>query len=230
MSSKIFILHRSPTYKVLLADFLAFNGFCVRPFSSYDMALRLDPNEDYDLGIIEISSQEDLALINTIKSKLTELAIVAMVNPVFDGETDSLNTLDMQALPANMTLAEVLDAVNNVFTHSENYRNSKRASLQVGPLVLNLKQQSASIRDKKMALTLTEFTLLELLAKNLDEAVSKDIIYPKVLGRAKGRFDRSIDVHVSSIRHKIAEIGCTDVCIESVRGVGYRLVCKNVKP
>ena len=39
-----------------------------------------------------------------------------------------------------------------------------------------------------------------------------------------GRYDRAIDVHVSSIRHKLAQVAGNDLAIESVRGVGYQLV------
>lgn len=39
-----------------------------------------------------------------------------------------------------------------------------------------------------------------------------------------GRYDRAIDVHISSIRHKLADISPTAVSIESIRGVGYQLV------
>jgi DNA-binding response OmpR family regulator len=39
-----------------------------------------------------------------------------------------------------------------------------------------------------------------------------------------GRFERSIDVHISSIRHKLADAAGERLRIESVRGVGYQLV------
>ena len=84
---------------------------------------------------------------------------------------------------------------------------------------------TASVHGVPLTLTVTEFTLLDLLADNLNAPVSKDEIYPKVLGRPRGQFDRAIDVHISSVRHKLHQLHCADICIESVRGVGYRL-CK----
>jgi DNA-binding response OmpR family regulator len=39
-----------------------------------------------------------------------------------------------------------------------------------------------------------------------------------------GRFERSIDVHISSIRHKLTDAAGERLRIESVRGVGYQLV------
>ena len=75
----------------------------------------------------------------------------------------------------------------------------------------------------ELNLTQTEFTLLMLLTQQADTAVSKDEIYPKVLGRPRGQYDRAIDVHISSVRHKLQQAGCQDIVIESVRGVGYKL-------
>ena len=40
------------------------------------------------------------------------------------------------------------------------------------------------------------------------------------------RYDRAIDVHVSSIRHKLAAVLGKSVAIESIRGVGYQLVVR----
>ena len=73
-------------------------------------------------------------------------------------------------------------------------------------------------------LTGTELSLLEMLARSVGQPVAKADIYPRILGRPMGRYDRAIDVHISAIRHKLAEAGVTDIAIESVRGVGYQLV------
>ena len=75
-----------------------------------------------------------------------------------------------------------------------------------------------------MTLTGTELSLLEMLAHQVGQPVAKSEIYPRVLGRPMGRYDRAIDVHISSIRHKLAELNPDAISIESIRGVGYQLV------
>lgn len=57
-----------------------------------------------------------------------------------------------------------------------------------------------------IALTGTEFSLFELLARHAGTPVPKEEIYPKVLGRPMGPYDRAIDVHVSAIRHKVSAV------------------------
>ena len=65
-----------------------------------------------------------------------------------------------------------------------------------------------------------------MLARKVGTPVPKDEIYQKVLGRAMQRYDRAIDVHVSSIRHKLADVLGKSVAIESIRGVGYQFVVR----
>jgi DNA-binding response OmpR family regulator len=59
------------------------------------------------------------------------------------------------------------------------------------------------VAGQPLALTSTEFNLLELLARNAGRVVGKPELSEQGLGRPLARFDRSIDVHLSSIRHKL---------------------------
>ena len=59
-----------------------------------------------------------------------------------------------------------------------------------------------------------------LLIKNAGEVVSKEQISEEVLGRRLASFDRSIDMHVSNIRKKIAE-HIQGERIKTMRGTGY---------
>jgi len=82
----------------------------------------------------------------------------------------------------------------------------------------------AQWRGVGLELTSTEFNLLEMLARNAGRVVSKAELSEQGLGRPLARFDRSIDVHLSSIRHKLGLRGDGRSWIETVRGLGYQLV------
>ena len=56
---------------------------------------------------------------------------------------------------------------------------------------------------RPLPLTSTEFSLPEMLAREGGQPVSKADLSEQALGRPFPRFDRSIDVHVSSIGHKL---------------------------
>ena len=67
-----------------------------------------------------------------------------------------------------------------------------------------------------------EFNLLQVLMRQPGSPVDKEILSREALGRPLSAYDRSVDVHVSKIRKKLAEAG-GDSLILSVRGKGYQL-------
>ena len=75
-----------------------------------------------------------------------------------------------------------------------------------------------------LVLTGAEFMLLLALAQRTGELVDKASLTRIALGRELERFDRSIDVHVSRLRHKLAEASEHAPRIESVRGSGYLMI------
>ena len=75
-----------------------------------------------------------------------------------------------------------------------------------------------------VTLTSTEFNLLEILAKNAGQVVTKQDLSQFALGRPLARFDRSIDVHLSSIRHKLGTLPDGRQCIQTVFRLGYQLL------
>ncbi|TVT45316.1 MAG: response regulator transcription factor [Denitromonas halophila] len=94
----------------------------------------------------------------------------------------------------------------------------------VGPLRLWPARREAQWAGEALTLTSTEFTLLEVLVAAAGHVVSKNTLSEKALGRPLARFDRSIDVHVSSLRHKLAPRDDGRSWIQTVRGQGYQFV------
>jgi two-component system OmpR family response regulator len=96
--------------------------------------------------------------------------------------------------------------------------------VSAGPLTLWPEKRYAEWEGHGMELTGTEFNLLLLLALNAGRVVSKAELSEKGLGRPLARFDRSIDVHISSLRHKVGTLPDGRSWIQTVRGQGYQLV------
>ena len=94
----------------------------------------------------------------------------------------------------------------------------------VGGLSLWPSRRSVEWHGKPVGLTSTEFNLLEVLARNAGRAVSKKELSEGGLGRPLARFDRSIDVHMSSIRQKLGTLADGRSCIQTVYRMGYQLV------
>ena len=79
------------------------------------------------------------------------------------------------------------------------------------------------LEGRLAGLTPSEYRLLEILNRNLDEVLSKPFLYQQVLQRGYSRHDRSLDMHVSQIRRKLKGIGYQERQIRTVWGKGYVL-------
>jgi DNA-binding response OmpR family regulator len=91
----------------------------------------------------------------------------------------------------------------------------------VGALTLRPGSRSAHWNDQVLNLTGAEFNLLEQLVRQAGRLVTKGELSELALGRPLARFDRSIDVHISSIRQKLAGCAAEADLIKTVRSMGY---------
>jgi two-component system, OmpR family, response regulator len=96
--------------------------------------------------------------------------------------------------------------------------------LTVGKLTLWPEKRLAEWDGRPIELTSTELNLLLVLAGHAGRMVSKRELSDQGLGRPLARFDRSIDVHVSSLRRKLGRLADGRSCIQTVRGLGYQYV------
>jgi DNA-binding response OmpR family regulator len=92
--------------------------------------------------------------------------------------------------------------------------------LQVSGVCLVPAKRQASLNEQPLELTSTEFNLLEVLMRYAGQIVSKETLSLEALDRKLAKFDRSIDVHISSIRQKLGDASL----IQTVRGLGYLFV------
>jgi two-component system response regulator CpxR len=95
--------------------------------------------------------------------------------------------------------------------------------LKVGDIEINPGTHSVFHRGCKVeVMTAVEFSILYELLKNAGRVVTRDNLAEKVLGRKLALFDRSVDVHISSLRKKLGSYNGVQERIKSIRGVGYQ--------
>ncbi|MHB1058790.1 MAG: response regulator [Rhodanobacter sp.] len=198
--------------------------------------------------VVDVAHDGETALAQLRNQALRpDLLILDVMMPGRDG-LDTLRELRMQhRLPVIMLSAkgEPVDRVVGLELGADDYlakpclprellarvraqlrRNTPAtaANLQVGALRLQPGDRRAFIGEQELTLTGAEFMLLLTLAQRAGELVDKASLTRIALGRELERFDRSIDVHVSRLRHKLAEASAQAPRIESVRGSGYLLI------
>jgi DNA-binding response OmpR family regulator len=93
----------------------------------------------------------------------------------------------------------------------------------VGHLVIDGATMTALLAGKPLALTTYEFSLLRVLAERAGRVLAREQILQLVQGSADDAFDRSIDVHVSRLRHKLGDDPRHPRLLKTIRGAGYML-------
>ena len=96
--------------------------------------------------------------------------------------------------------------------------------LREDDLLVRPGERRAELSGTTLRLTSTEFSILEMLIRNAGRTVSRDQLSSSALGRKLSRFDRSIDMHISSLRHKLGKRSDDLHWIETVVRHGYMLV------
>jgi DNA-binding response OmpR family regulator len=99
----------------------------------------------------------------------------------------------------------------------------RSAPVIVGELYIDPGAHSALLKNQQMALTRQEFDLLLALARAAGRVKTREHLLLEVADRDFEGFDRSIDVHISSLRKKLGDDAKSPRWIETIRGVGYTL-------
>ncbi|MEX0820774.1 MAG: response regulator transcription factor [Rhodothermales bacterium] len=188
--------------------------------------------EDYDVLIVDwrLPRLDGRTLIERLRGANRRMPILMLTARRDVG--DRVAGLDAGAddyLTKPFSFEELLARLRALHRRADAYDRSTdalRADLVAGPLRMDVARRTAWLGEQELELRTKEFRLLELLIRRSDEVVTRTVIAERVWGSAFDVTDNAIDVTVSTLRSRLN--GSTDpggaVRIETVRGVGYRLV------
>ncbi|GAB4441505.1 MAG: response regulator transcription factor [Anaerolineae bacterium] len=94
--------------------------------------------------------------------------------------------------------------------------------LRAGDICLDLEAHTCTVRDEEIALTPTQFALLETLMLNAGRALTREQLVNDAMGATFEGFDRAVDVQIRRLRQRIEEDASNPRYIQTVYGVGYR--------
>ncbi|WP_395340245.1 response regulator [Ningiella sp. W23] len=97
------------------------------------------------------------------------------------------------------------------------------ASMDIGPMMFDCRAHQLFFNDQFVNLTGTEYSLLQLLALQKGQRVAKASISLKLFGKPLESYDRSIDMHISNIRRKLAKYTEIEI-IRTIRPQAYMLI------
>lgn len=172
-----------------------------------------------DLMIPGISGHE------VCKRLRQESSVPIMMLTARASEDDRVTGLDLGAddyVAKPFRPREVVARVNALLRRISPQQSSPPPPITMGELEINCWGRSVRLRGQPVALTPTEFRLLEVLAKAPGRVFTREELLARACGPDFDGMDRTVDVHITNLRRKIDPSG-EQRFIVTVHGIGYRL-------
>lgn len=165
----------------------------------------------------EIRKKDEKLPILLLSAKSTDIdKIQGLTNGADDYVTKPFNPLEV--------IARVKSLLRRTNLPVEEETNEE---ITIGPLIINKdSHQVTTVEGVEIQLTVLEFGILHLLASHPNKVYSADEIFETVWQQESIVSTKTVMVHVSHLRDKIAEATGGDKVIETVWGVGYKIEAK----
>lgn len=184
-------------------------------------------NENYEAVILDVmlpgaDGSEVLKQIRQIS------AVPVLMLTALGDESDRIVGLEIGAddyLPKTFSTRELLARLRAVTRRSRlnNLSASTQEEVTIGELKIYPAARRIELADQTLILTSLEFDLLLTLARAAGRVLDRDRLLDEIAGRSYEVFDRSIDVHISSLRRKLGDDPKNPRYIKTIRSVGYML-------
>lgn len=210
----------------LLTDYLTTEGFTVEVVHAGEAGAERALADEFELVVLDVM----LPGINgfeVLRRLRTGSATPVLMLTARGDDVDRIVGLEMGAddyLPKPFNPRELvarIRAVQRRVAASPATGLVPKEAVIVGDVTLNLGARTVHVGGVPVELTSVEFSLLVVLIRLAGQVVSREELSLQALGRELNVYDRSIDVHVSSLRRKLGTLGEENERIKTVRGIGY---------
>lgn len=214
----------------LFRDYLLQDGFAVATVNSGEQAISLLAQDPFDLVILDVM-MPGMGGIETLRQIRAQWRVPVLMLTARGDDMDRIIGLELGAddyvpkpcLPRELA-ARIRAILRRTTLSVTDGLPPQEPPIVVGELSVKPEQRRAEWAGQAVELTSTEYNLLEILARQAGRPVSKADLSEQGLGRPLAKFDRSIDVHMHSIRQKLGRLPDGRSCIQTVYRLGYQLI------
>ncbi len=233
--TKLLLVDDDQELCALLREYLQGEGFDITTCHDGGAALDTLRHAEFDAIVLDVM----LPVHNgfDVLRKLRDFCHTPVLMLTAKGDTvDRIVGLEMGAddyLPKPCNPRELVARIRAILRRVESTDKQDSGSqrdkknISVDKLAIIFSNRTATYSTQPLNLTGAEFTVLELLMRAAGDVISKEDMTEKALNRKLTPYDRSIDVHVSNLRKKLAAAGASKELIINIRGAGYMLIREN---
>jgi DNA-binding response OmpR family regulator len=220
----VLLIEDDPAIRVALERALTRRGHDVRSAGDAmsGLAAVVDGAPDVvvlDLGLPDIDGTQVLGMVRGVST------VPVIIATARDDEQEMVRVLDRGAddYVVKPFSAEQLDARIRAVLRRSRVEEPERV-LAVGGLAIDREAREARLDGEVLDLTRMEFDLLAYLAARAGRVVTRRQLMADVWRQPYGGADKTVDVHLSWLRRKLGETAAEPRYLQSVRGVGVKLV------
>jgi two-component system response regulator CpxR len=210
----------------MLTEYLGRYGFLVTAVHRGDSGLSAALERPYALVLLDVMLP-GLDGFEVLRRIRTASAVSVLLLTARGEDVDRIVGLEIGAddyLSKPFNPRELLARVRAILRRATvNPVKTEPGLLRAEGLELNPAARTVHFNGASVDLTDVEFALLEALMRAPGTVVTREDISEGVLGRKFHPFDRSLDMHVSRLRRKLADSGAPEAQVKTIRGVGYQL-------
>lgn len=224
MEAHILLADDDTVLSDLLSRYLRQEGLRVTQTFDGEAAVAHAVSEAYDLVVLDVMLPR-LDGFEALRAIRAQVHTPILMLTARGEDIDRILGLEMGAddyVPKPCNPRELLARIRAILRRSTaSSAAAQPEALTCGDLILATGDRSVRIGGQPVALTSTEFTVLECLLRQAGTVVSKDSLSEQALGRKLGPYDRSLDMHISNLRKKLGPLQHGTPRLKTVRGVGY---------
>jgi DNA-binding response OmpR family regulator len=211
----------------MLVQYLAHEGFAAEVAQDGEAGVALALTGRFPIVVLDVMMPR-LSGIEALRRIRAASRVPVLMLTARGDDIDRISGLNLGAddyVPKPCTPGELVARLRAILRRASGTGAPDASGpIHAGPLVLWPSSRRGTWQGETLELTGTEFSLLEILVRHAGRLVSKQDISLQAFDRPLARFDRRIDVHISSIRQKLGQRPDGQPWIVSVRGMGYQLL------
>ena len=210
----------------LMRAYLEQAGYEVLVAYDGETALHTLRRERPDLLLLDLMLPDrdgyDITRIVRAYTMLSALPIIMLTARVDD--TDKIVGLEMGADDYVTKPYNPREVVARVRARLRKVGGARPQILQVGSLQMDIGRHEVTVNNQPISLTASEFDLLRVMMEQAGYVFTRTELIRKGLGADYEGLDRTLDSHIRNLRQKLEPNPKHPTFIQTVHGVGYRLV------
>ena len=224
--NKIVVIEDEPDIVEVVSYNLKREGYNVYSVDRGDEGLNLIREQSPSLVILDLMlpGTDGLSVCRQLKSDPIVRDIPVIIVSANGEESDVVIGLELGAddyLTKPFSPRELLARVKAVLRRGPVKESQDKERIVIQNLVIDVSRHEVRVGDELINLTATEFKILHQLASQPGRAFTREQLLNRVVGLGVVVVDRNIDVHIRAVRKKLGDAARL---IQTIRGVGYRLV------